>query len=371
MRWPFMNLVRKLTKVRVELLANGAGPLPAAVPVHVLRWLWSRHTSRFVSSAIAGVGALWIAGCTAIPADPADIEGFKQTRDDGPGVKSMVQRGVAELPRNLPKSRIGNPESYVVFGKRYKVMDSARGFRESGIASWYGTKFHGRKTSSGETYNMYNITAAHKHLPLPTFVQVTNLENGKSLVVKVNDRGPFVGDRIIDLSYGAAAKLGVLEKGTARVDIVAISENIDPSDKRAPESMPEPELMAAKPTNEPGRLARLPAQDAAIATSSQVLAPTPESKAQSVAATGIRESVVEEAKGTVIQVGAYSSRENAEIMKRRVDSAMQEPAALVLSDRDKLLHRVQVGPLPESAPIKEILARLQLAGIEKVTIFER
>ena len=112
------------------------------------------------------VFAALMAGCTAIPPDPANLEGFRQTRHDGPGVMSMVQRGSAELPRNLPKSRIGNPPSYVVFGQRYHVMDSSRGFREKGVASWYGSKFHGRKTSSGETYNMYNLTAAHKHLSL-------------------------------------------------------------------------------------------------------------------------------------------------------------------------------------------------------------
>ena len=100
-----------------------------------------------------------------------------------------------------PKSRYGNPESYVVFGKRYYVKDSSKGYVETGIASWYGTKFHGRRTSSGETYDMYAMTAAHKTLPLPTYVEVTNLNNGRSIIVKVNDRGRFHEIRIIDLSY--------------------------------------------------------------------------------------------------------------------------------------------------------------------------
>ena len=117
------------------------------------------------------------------------------------------------------KSKRGNPSSYIVFGKRYHVLDSADGFVQRGIASWYGTKFHGRSTSSGEIYNMYAMTAAHKTLPIPVYVEVKNLDNGRSMVVRVNDRGPFVTGRIIDLSYAAAKKLGVDGPGTANVEI--------------------------------------------------------------------------------------------------------------------------------------------------------
>jgi rare lipoprotein A (peptidoglycan hydrolase) len=111
----------------------------------------------------------------------------------------------------------------VVFGRRYRVQETSEGYREEGIASWYGWEFHGRKTSSGPLFNMFELTAAHKSLPLPTYVQVTNLENGRQLVVKVTDRGPFVGERAIDLSYAAADRLGMLEQGTARVEIVALA----------------------------------------------------------------------------------------------------------------------------------------------------
>lgn len=120
------------------------------------------------------------------------------------------------------KSKSGNPASYVVFGRRYYVMDSARGFVQKGVASWYGPDFHGKPTSSGETYNMHAMTAAHKTLPLPTYVKVKNLSNGKTIVVKVNDRGPFAHDRIIDLSFAAAKKLDVVGPGTARVEISAL-----------------------------------------------------------------------------------------------------------------------------------------------------
>lgn len=120
------------------------------------------------------------------------------------------------------RSKYGNPSSYVVFGKRYYVMDSARGFTQKGVASWYGPDFHGKRTSSGETYNMHAMTAAHKTLPLPTYVRVKNLSNGKSVVVKVNDRGPFAHDRIIDLSFAAAKKLSIVGPGTAQVEVVAL-----------------------------------------------------------------------------------------------------------------------------------------------------
>lgn len=126
------------------------------------------------------------------------------------------------VPRIEPLSKSGNPESYEVFGRRYFTQKSSRGHVERGIASWYGQPFHGRKTSSGEVYDMYTMSAAHKTLPLPTYARVTNLDNGRSVVVRINDRGPFHEDRIIDLSYVAAVKLGMKRQGTARVKVKAI-----------------------------------------------------------------------------------------------------------------------------------------------------
>jgi rare lipoprotein A len=127
------------------------------------------------------------------------------------------------VPANEPLSRYGNPASYTVNGKTYKVRDSSLGFVQRGEASWYGTKFHGRKTSSGEPYNMYAMTAAHKTLPLPTYVEVKHLKNGRKVIVKVNDRGPFHPGRIIDLSYAAAHKLGITGTGTGPVEVRAIN----------------------------------------------------------------------------------------------------------------------------------------------------
>ena len=143
--------------------------------------------------------------------------------DRGPAAGSVDVSGVGDaVPKDEPRSKYGNPESYEVFGKRYHVLDDARGYVERGIASWYGEKFHGRRTSNGETYDMYAMTAAHATLPIPSYVRVTNLANGRSVVVRVNDRGPFKSDRVIDLSYVAAYKLGFIQAGQARVEVEAI-----------------------------------------------------------------------------------------------------------------------------------------------------
>ena len=148
-------------------------------------------------------------------------------QDKAPVSPPDVSKVPNAVPRDEPRSKYGNPSSYEVFGKRYYTMDSSSGYQEQGIASWYGTKFHGRRTSSGEPYDMYAMTAAHKTLPLPTYVEVTNLDNGRTVIVKVNDRGPFHQDRLIDLSYSAATQLNIVAKGTGRVALRAITPNED------------------------------------------------------------------------------------------------------------------------------------------------
>lgn len=136
-------------------------------------------------------------------------------------------------PQDHPLSKSGNPSSYVVFGKTYTLLPTTKGYREKGMASWYGDKFHGKPTSSGEPYNMHAYTAAHKTLPIPSYVKVTNTDTGKSIIVMVNDRGPFVKGRIIDLSNAAAKVLDVVQKGTAPVLVEAIGPHqyLDPSKK--------------------------------------------------------------------------------------------------------------------------------------------
>ena len=144
-------------------------------------------------------------------------------RDTAPEQPLDISNIPEPVPREEPAAAYGNRSPYTVLGKSYRVMPSAKGYRERGIASWYGQKFHGRQTSSREIYDMCSFSAAHKTLPLPSYVRVTNLDNGRSAVVRVNDRGPFHAGRIIDLSYAAAIKLGVDRTGTARVEVLALT----------------------------------------------------------------------------------------------------------------------------------------------------
>ncbi len=148
---------------------------------------------------------------------------IKVTDQDGPPPGPPPSRFGRVVPTKESMSRYGNPGAYKVNGRTYEVMTTAKGYKERGLASWYGTKFHSKRTSSGKSYDLYGMTAAHKTLPLPTYVKVTNLNNGRSIVVKVIDRGPFHEGRIIDLSYSAAAKLGYLPTGTAPVEVEAIN----------------------------------------------------------------------------------------------------------------------------------------------------
>jgi len=144
---------------------------------------------------------------------------------DGPPSGPLPTKFKEVSPKEEPLSRYGNPSTYCVHGETYDVLTTAKGYKKRGIASWYGTKFHEKRTSSGEEYDMYALTAAHKTLPLPSYVQVKNLNNGKKIIVKVNDRGPFHEGRIIDLSYAAGIKLGLLPQGTAPVEVKALSLN--------------------------------------------------------------------------------------------------------------------------------------------------
>ena len=212
-----------------------------------------------------------------------------------------------------PKSRYGNPTSYAVHGKRYYTLDSSAGYRERGIASWYGTKFHGRRTSSGEPYDMYAMTAAHKSLPLPTYVQVTNLENGRRVVLRVNDRGPFHANRIIDLSYTAAWKLGILAKGTGYVEVLAI-------DPRAP----EPVKVARAAPSPPPEDVRL-----------------------------------------YIQTGAFSVKANAEQMKWRMQTVSGGPVNIEpVQMGGRITYRVRVGPIEDVVKADRLVQQISDLGLE-------
>lgn len=159
---------------------------------------------------------LWMAAVLLLAAC-----GSRESRD-GPGRGLDPERIAVPEPRPEPLARYGNHSPYTVLGRTYHVRETARGYSERGLASWYGSKFHGKPTSSGEPFDMHQVSAAHRTLPLPSWVEVTNLDNGRSLVVRVNDRGPFKDGRIIDLSYAAAVKLGVVDAGTAPVEVRAL-----------------------------------------------------------------------------------------------------------------------------------------------------
>jgi rare lipoprotein A len=217
------------------------------------------------------------------------------------------------------QAKRGNPSSYVVFGKRYYVMDSSDGFKQRGIASWYGTKFHGRSTSSGETYNMYEMTAAHKTLPIPVYVHVKNLDNGRSTVVRVNDRGPFIDGRIIDLSYAAAKKLGVDGPGTANVEISVLSAGqVEPS--------------------------------------------------RSVRTVPLNASMNEELP-LFIQMGSFSNHLNASNLVQTLIAANETSASISQLYTDAgLLYRVRVGPMADVDEANAILARLHGKGFPTARI---
>ena len=163
------------------------------------------------------IAGTMLGGCVTPPPERPD-----PSVDSAPTDKVDVSRIPDVIPQPVTRTRAGNMSPYTVLGNTYEVLPSSEGFTQEGTASWYGRKFHGRHTSNGESFDMYGMTAAHKNLPIPTYVEVTNMDNGRRAVLRVNDRGPFHGDRVIDLSWAAAAKLGFAEQGTAHVQIRAL-----------------------------------------------------------------------------------------------------------------------------------------------------
>lgn len=234
---------------------------------------------------------------------------------DGLGDRRLRPDEIIEpVPREEPLARYGNHSPYEVFGKRYTVMNTSAGYDETGLASWYGAKFHGRRTSSGEPYDMYKASAAHRSLPLPTYAEVTNLDNGNKVVVKVNDRGPFHSDRIIDLSYAAAVKLDMVNQGTARVRVRTLTTT-----NRTEPSLAQPQATA----------------------------------------------------GILLQVGAFSSRAGARRLSERLIRAgfkpisIQQPAAKPRRhqrDRDPL-YRVWIGPLASVTDANRVADRVERLGL--------
>ncbi len=253
----------------------------------------------------------------------------------GRGVKDSTPGGSVSIP-DLPgdaiprpeaHSRYGNGPVYEVLGKRYTVMPSGTGYSERGVASWYGQKFHGRLTSNREAYNMYAMTAAHKTLPLPTYVRVRNLRNNSSIVVRVNDRGPFVSNRIIDLSYAAALKLDMVTDGTSLVEITAITFDDPPGD------YPTRRTSGPQPATH-GTSGPQPATSAA--TQNKIY----------------------------VQVGAFGSRENAERRSAAL-TAVLIGNVFIHADTSisPTLYRVRIGPIHDVIQYDVIVEELENIGI--------
>ena len=266
------------------------------------------------------IGVLFI-GCAANKSSGR----YSQRHDSAPQVNLDPDTIKDAVPRIEPKSRYGNAPSYVVRGTRYHTLPSSRNYVERGIASWYGTKFHGHRTSNGETYDMYAMSAAHKSLPLPTYAQVTNLRNGKSVIVKINDRGPFHENRLIDLSYAAAAKLGILGQGTGLVEVKTIDPKQYLAEQQRPAIAPsQPKVTTPQPTK-------------AVA-SDPVL---------------------------YLQLGAFSERSNAERLRSRL-AGIDLPGELHISEavsRQQRVYRVRVGPLQSAESADQATQILATRGI--------
>jgi rare lipoprotein A len=279
---------------------------------------------------------LLLAGCAGAPPSPEPPPAAQAKRpggyykDDGP--HDQVPDNLASVPdaepRVEPLSRFAN-RPYEVFGKRYVPLASVQPFRQRGLASWYGKRFHGQKTSSGERYDMYAMTAAHPTLPIPSYARVTRVATGRSVVVRINDRGPFHDGRVIDLSYAAAFRLGLIGVGSGEVELEAIVPGSPDSVERAA-AAPVPVSAAVQPI-------------ATMSLKEEALPPTEAPPARGAF------------RGVFLQVGAFSSRENAEKLRARLPSSA-EPGELVQLDN---LWRVQLGPYPSPDEARSAAERLE------------
>lgn len=308
-------------------------------------------TTLWIPRIKRGMTALAILGCFLF------LNGCSHMhRKDGPPNFYVDETKIPDaVPKAEPKSKYGNQASYTVFGKRYYTMQSSRNYEERGTASWYGTLFHKRHTSNGERYDMLGMTAAHKTLPLPTYVQVTNLRNGRKVIVKVNDRGPFEQNRLIDLSYVAAKKLGMLGHGTAYVDVKAINPGEYQRDRFYQPIMVAHNTPAVKPR------VHARSDDSFFIANSKVYAPH---------VTEMRDVPTyrhhhQKTNAFFLQVGAFKNKLYAERLKQRLHSlAVSAPIQITkLAHASKHLYRVQIGPFKNTAMADHMVKRLRTHGI--------
>lgn len=266
---------------------------------------------------------------------------------------------VSRIPDATPTLHTGpykaNP--YTVLGKTYFPLQESRTYVQSGTASWYGTKFHGQNTANGEVYDLYGMSAAHKTLPLPSYVRVTNLDNNKSVILRVNDRGPFYSDRIIDLSYAAAKKLGYAETGTARVKV----EGIDPQAYWAAKGRPAPLML-----NEP----KIAQNSAPVITASagtvEQWTPPPQQHAAAVVPVQLdaKKNASVPASGQYLQVGAFANPDAAELLRSKLSGMVSAPVFISSIVRNQqTLHRVRLGPIGSPGEIQQVQNSVRLANL--------
>jgi rare lipoprotein A len=309
----------------------------------------TRHSSLVTRHlAIAALAAIALSGCgTPAKREPARPGGYYL--DDGPGANPPANLDSIPdaVPRVEPINR-GTARPYVVMGRSYTPMTSLAQYKARGIATWYGRRYHGKPTSSGETYDMYAMTAAHTTLPIPSYARVTNLKNGRSVVVRVNDRGPFVDGRIIDLSYTAAHRIGVLAGGNALVEV----ESFVPDGAGTMVASAAPQPPAPAPKSESAPLA------AALEPEPPV-AHLPDPGPPPAAGAGAPPvPVTADAGGVYLQLGAFGSRENAENFLARMKLQIEWLAtALHLFSRDGL-YRVHAGPYPRETEARRDADRI-------------
>lgn len=306
---------------------------------------------------LAWLSTLLLAGCSTHPpaettsTSPSASTGYARPHKDG---APWWDVDVSKIPDAVPMPHYGRVKAnpYTVLGKSYYPISDARTYRETGTASWYGTKFHDQLTANGERYDLYGMTAAHKTLPLPSYVRVTNLDNGRKVILRVNDRGPFYSDRIIDLSFAAAKKLGFAESGTARVHV----EGIDPYQWWAERGQPVPQ----------GVVQQGPVTASAAATT-QVEQYNPPARQHAAAVLPLEIASTTAAipeRGMYLQVGAFANPDAAELLRAQLSETISVPVFIssVVHNR-QVLHRVRLGPIGSSGEVQRLQQSVRLANL--------
>ena len=319
------------------------------------------------------LAAVLVVGCGSTP-KPSRSGGFYQ--DDGP--PDRVPADIARLPDAVPKVEPFHPYAnrpYSALGRTYTPLNDDRPFRQRGFASWYGKQFHGNRTASGEKYDMLGMTAAHPTLPIPSYVRVTHAKNGASVILRVNDRGPFKHDRVIDLSYAAAVKLGIAAAGTGEVEVVRLTH----ADIRAGRTGGAASAARddSAPTLPASPRALLPPPPAALATAPMVGAPVGVAPGAAPPSAGGPASSAAAAGRWSVQLGAFGVAANAQALRERVAVLLaQEDSALANAasprvERDGDLHRVLAGRFADRAAAAELAARLERALDRETVLYQR